>query len=82
MCCNRRRRCGCCRCCAYSNNNNSNDNSIQPRSGICTVTGTMRYTDVPMTTVDGLSGDSDCSCGCGSCNNSCETAIPWNGRCR
>ena len=80
--CNRRRRYVCCcrRCCTCQNN--SPVDQPQPRSGICTVTGTMRYTDVPMTTVDGLSGDSGCSCGCGSCNNGCETAIPWNGRCR
>lgn len=75
MCWNRRRRCGCCRCCACGNNGNANADQPQARSGLCTVTGTLRYTDVPMTTVDGLSDDSGCGCSCG-------TAVPWNGRCR
>ncbi len=81
MCCNRRRRC--CRictlaCCPYSSNNQPQP---QPRSGICTINGTVRYTDVPMTTVNGLSDGTGYGCGCNG-SSGVETAIPWNGRCR
>ncbi|MBR5284392.1 MAG: hypothetical protein IKU27_05040 [Clostridia bacterium] len=80
MCWNRRRRCGCCcRYCPCRNTGNT-DTAPQPRSGYCTVAGTLRYSDVPMSTANGL--DEDNGCGCSSCNNGCGTAVPWNSRCR